>query len=201
MAEKLTGKQARFVDEYIVCLNGTEAARRAGYSGDDATLAVAASRMLRNDKISRAIGKRLERFAMPANEVLTQLTDIARGDIADTLTAFGAIDPLEAKRRGKSHIIKRFKTKITNYTDKDGQDHTTEETEVELYDRLAALQTLAKYHDLTNTVKVEDWHSEIIGLLRDGIVTPEQVEDELGTELARELFNSESIPSLTSGEN
>lgn len=198
--ERLTGKQARFVDEYIVCLNGTEAARRAGYAGDDATLAVAASRMLRNDKISRAIGKRLERFAMPANEVLTQLTDIARGDIADTLTAFGAIDPLEAKRRGKSHIIKRFKTKITTYTDKDGQDHITEETEIELYDRLSALQTLAKYHDLTNTVKVEDWHSEIIGLLRDGVITPEQVEDELGSELARELFNAESIPSLTSGE-
>ncbi len=28
----LTGKQARFVDEYMLCFNGAEAARRAGYS-------------------------------------------------------------------------------------------------------------------------------------------------------------------------
>ena len=32
MTEKLTTRQTKFVDEYILCGNGSEAARRAGYS-------------------------------------------------------------------------------------------------------------------------------------------------------------------------
>lgn len=34
------------------------------------------------------------------------------------------------------------------------------------------------------------WRGEIINLLKEGVVTPEQVRDELGSELAQELFNS-----------
>ena len=148
MAEKLTGKQQRFIDEYVVCLNGTEAARRAGYAGDDTVLAVDASRLLRNDKVLRAVDAALKEKAMPVNEVLAQLSDIGHGDIADALNSFGGVDPLEAKRRGKSHNIKRLKTKVSTFTDKDGQDHETTETEVEMYDRQAALNTLAKFYGL-----------------------------------------------------
>lgn len=32
----LTAKQRKFVDEYLICLNATEAAKRAGYSADGA---------------------------------------------------------------------------------------------------------------------------------------------------------------------
>lgn len=193
--DRLTAKQKRFIDEYVICLNGTEAARRAQYDGDDATLAVIASQNLRKLNISRAIGERLEQFAMPANEVLSQLTDIARDDITDALNAFGGIDIGEAKRRGKSHLIKRYKTKVTTITDKDGSEKEIIETEIEMYDRLAALQTLAKYHDLTNTIKVEDWRSEIIALLKEGKVSPEQVVEDLGYEIAQELFITAGVSS------
>jgi phage terminase small subunit len=193
--DRLTAKQKRFIDEYVICLNGTEAARRAQYDGDDATLAVIASQNLRKLNISRAIGERLEQFAMPANEVLSQLTDIARDDITDALNAFGGIDIGEAKRRGKSHLIKRYKTKVTTITDKDGSEKEIIETEIEMYDRLAALQTLAKYHDLTNTIKVEDWRSEIIALLKEGKVSPERVVEDLGYEIAQELFITAGVSS------
>jgi len=193
--DRLTAKQKRFIDEYVICLNGTEAARRAQYDGDDATLAVIASQNLRKLNISRAIGERLDQFAMPANEVLSQLTDIARDDITDALNAFGGIDIGEAKRRGKSHLIKRYKTKVTTITDKDGSEKEIIETEIEMYDRLAALQTLAKYHDLTNTIKVEDWRSEIIALLKEGKVSPEQVLEDLGYEIAQELFITAGVSS------
>lgn len=197
--ERLTGKQARFVDEYIICLNGTEAARRAGYKGENYTLASVASENLRKPNISRAIGERLDALAMPANEVLSQLTDIARDDISDAMNSMGALDVSEAIRRGKSHLIKRFKTKVTTITEKDGTEKEIIETEIEMHDRLAALQTLAKYYDLTNTIKVEDWRSEIIALIRDGKVRQDQVEEELGYDVAQELFITAGISSASDG--
>lgn len=199
---RLTGKQRRFVDEYVICLNGTEAARRAGYAGDDASLASQASHLLRNDKVLHAIDSALKQFAMPAYEVLGHLSDIGRGDIADTLSVGGRIDVLEAKRRGKSQNIKRIKEKVTTFTDKDGQEHETVETEIEMYDRQQALNTLAKFHALLiDRLKVVDWQDEVIALLRDEKITPEQVAEELGHELAQELFKRVGLPVASSGKD
>lgn len=195
-----------FVDHYIVCMNGTEAARLAGYGGDDASLASAASRLLRNVKVLKEIERRLETFSMSANEVLIHLTDVARGDIADALSPAGNIDPMEAKRRGKSHLIKRFKrkTKTITTTDKNGDngsDILEEELEIEMYDRMDALKTLAKFHSLLiDRVKVEDWRTDIIALLKDGKVTPEQVQHELGKPLAQELFESIGLQFTNEGK-
>lgn len=52
----LTAKQARFIDEYLVDANGTQAAIRAGYGAAGAR--VAAHRMLTNVAISSAIEAR-----------------------------------------------------------------------------------------------------------------------------------------------
>jgi len=53
---KLTAKQERFVAIYAG--NGTQAAKAAGYEGSDDTLAVTASKLLRNAKVRDAISKR-----------------------------------------------------------------------------------------------------------------------------------------------
>lgn len=191
-----------FVDHYIVCMNGTEAARLAQYSGDDATLAATASRLLRNDKVLREVSNRLDKYAMSANEVLIRLTDMARGDVGDALNSMGGIDPLEAKRRGKSHLIKRFKTKSVTTTSRDGKEDTDMyEAEVEMYDAQAALTTLMKFHGLLiDRVKHEDWRTDIIALLKEGKLTEDQLRDELGTELAEELFITSGIRSVNAGE-
>ena len=52
----LTAKQARFIDEYLVDANGTQAAIRAGYGAAGAR--VAAHRLLTNVAISSAIEAR-----------------------------------------------------------------------------------------------------------------------------------------------
>lgn len=191
MSEKPTGKQLLFAQHYIVTLNQTESARLAGYKGDDVTLASTGSRLIRNHKVLAYINAQLEQYAMAASEVITRLTDIARGDIADTLNPLGGIDPLEAKRRGKSHLIKRIKSKTTLIAGK-GDDDGMEihETEIEMHDSLKALDLLAKYYDLTNRIKIDDWRKDIIMLLRAGKVTPEQVTQELGVSIAQELFAS-----------
>jgi phage terminase small subunit len=60
-AQPSTGKMQAFIEQYFIChFNGTKAAKAAGYEGDDATLAVTASRLLRNAKVRTAIDARME---------------------------------------------------------------------------------------------------------------------------------------------
>ena len=56
---KLTEKQQRFVEEYLVDLNATQAAIRAGYSVKTAD--VQGSRMLRNVKVLRRLFREYSR--------------------------------------------------------------------------------------------------------------------------------------------
>lgn len=192
MADRLTGKQQRFVDEYIICLNATEACRRAGYAGNDNVLAKTGSENVRNPKILAAIDERLNVYAMSASEVLIHLTDIARGDIADALNSMGGIDPTEAVKRGKSHLIKRFKTKTITTEDSD-----IHETEIEMYDRLKALELLAKYHDLINKIRIDDWRTQAIADIRSGNLPFEALADAFDEDLATELFRAAGIPIST----
>ena len=72
-------KQARFVEEYAVDHNGTQAAIRAGYSSNGAE--VTGHRLLRDPKIATAL-RRVEqktttRLELTAELVLTGLLDIA----------------------------------------------------------------------------------------------------------------------------
>ena len=60
---KLSPKQERFVQEFLVCLNSAEAARRAGYSGDAHALAVTGSRNLQIPKIATIVRKKQDEFA------------------------------------------------------------------------------------------------------------------------------------------
>lgn len=196
MQDRLTIKERKFVYEYVNDGNGTEAARRAGYAGSDNVLASTASQLLRKPKILRALEELLAQSAMPANEVLMHLSDIARADIADAVGLFGAPDIGQASARGKSQMVKRIRTKTTTLEDKE-----IHETELEMYDRLKALELLAKYHDLVNRVKVDDWRTDIIALLRDGKITREQVEAELGKSLATELFDSIGLSTVVAGES
>jgi phage terminase small subunit len=76
-----TDKQKRFVEEYCVDFNATQAAIRAGYS--EKTAHVAGSRNLSDPDIKEAVEERLDKLAMSAGEATKRLGDIARGDISD----------------------------------------------------------------------------------------------------------------------
>ena len=64
---KLTPKQQRFVDEYLIDLNATQSAIRAGYSGKTAN--EQGSRLLVNVSISKAI-----ELAQSARQIRTLVT-------------------------------------------------------------------------------------------------------------------------------
>ena len=74
---KLTAKQERFVAEYLIDLNATQAAIRAGYAKKGA--AVEGSRLLANPKVAAAVAAaqaaRAERTEITQDYVLTSIRD------------------------------------------------------------------------------------------------------------------------------
>jgi phage terminase small subunit len=74
----LTPKQEAFVREYLIDLNGTQAAIRAGYSED--TAAVIASENLRKPNVAKAIQAELDarakRTQITADRVLAEIASI-----------------------------------------------------------------------------------------------------------------------------
>ena len=79
---KLTAKQQRFCDEYLVDLNATQAAIRAGYSKK--TAAVIASENLQKPNIAEYIEKRMAeknaKLIADQDEVMRYLTSVLRGE-------------------------------------------------------------------------------------------------------------------------
>lgn len=80
--EDLTDKQAAFVAEYLIDLNATQAAIRAGYSAN--TAEAQGSRLLSNVKVAEAVRSALDararRTEITADRVLEQFWAIATAD-------------------------------------------------------------------------------------------------------------------------
>ena len=93
---KLTPKQQRFVDEYLVDLNATQAAIRAGYS--EKTAYAVGYENLRKPQIAGAIQSRMdqrsEKTGVDAQYVLKRLHEIDQLDIADLLDDTGKVRPI-----------------------------------------------------------------------------------------------------------
>lgn len=92
----LTDKQRRFVDEYLVDLNATQAAIRAGYSAK--TAYSQAERLLRNVDVARAVedakAARAARVEVSADYVLRRLVEIDQMDVLDIMTDDMSLKPV-----------------------------------------------------------------------------------------------------------
>lgn len=86
---KLTAKQQRFCDEYLIDLNATQAAIRAGYSEKNARNI--ASENLAKPNIKEYIEKRMkdkeDALIADQNEVLKYLTAVLRGETKASVLA------------------------------------------------------------------------------------------------------------------
>lgn len=80
--ERLTRKQKRFIEEYLIDCNATQAAIRAGYKESNARQT--ATENLAKPYISEAIKKRMDEISSErvatAQEVLEFLTSVMRGE-------------------------------------------------------------------------------------------------------------------------
>lgn len=85
MAARLTDKQKRFVAEYLVDLNATAAAKRAGYS--EKTAYSMGQRLLKKVEIQKAVqnanNARQERTEITQDYVIKKLKEITDKDASD----------------------------------------------------------------------------------------------------------------------
>lgn len=125
----LNDKQQRFADEYLIDLNATQAAIRAGYS--EKTAGAQAARLLKNVNVSAYINERMsdqkEDTIASADEVMRYLTSVIRG-------------------QSRSHVLAR---------DELGAERIVEKPPDEK-ERLKAAELMGKRHQLfTDKVQVD----------------------------------------------
>jgi len=148
-APKLSARQSAFVAEYLVDLNATQAAIRAGYSAK--TAQEQSSRLLSNviveAAIAKAQAKRAEKTGINAEWVLTRLASEATADLADLYDANGAIKPIHdwplIWRQGLVAGIKHQEIK-----DSEGNATGDYVVEVKLSDRIKRIELIGKHVDV-----------------------------------------------------
>lgn len=150
----LTPKQERFVREYLVDLNATQAAIRAGYSKKTAN--EQGSRLLAHVSIQEAIAKGTEKKAakleVTADRVLRELALIGFCDMADHVD-IGSEGEVRVKTfdempEGSSRVISGIKEKkrILGSGEGDGNEVIMEATlEYKHHDKVKALELLGKH--------------------------------------------------------
>ena len=99
---KLTRKQQRFADEYLVDANATQAAIRAGYS--EKTAYSQGQRLLKNVEVKKYIEEQFERIhnekIADAQEVMMYLTSVLRGEsLSEIVVVEGTGDGCSYARR------------------------------------------------------------------------------------------------------
>jgi len=146
----LTAKQRLFAQHYVELLNGTRAAKAAGYS--EAGAHTEASRLLRNAVVKRYIEKLFAAGKMGKDEVIGRLQALANADIGNYLQVVKVIrngvevdewrfNLVKAINDGNTSLIKSIKR------DKFG-------VVVELHDKVRTLELIGKHHRLFADVTI-----------------------------------------------
>lgn len=181
--KKLTAKQQRFCDEYLIDLNATQAAIRAGYS--ERTANEQGSRLLANVSVQKYLQKRktdrIERTEITQDMVLLELANIAFSNAADyaavvekDVTIEGADGEIITALDADGHPLKYRTVEPVLTADltesqkralsviKKGRDGF----EIKPYDKIRALELLGKHLGMfTEQVKVTgDVNNPMAGL-------------------------------------
>lgn len=134
----LTDKQAAFVREYLVDLNATQAARRAGYSSANADKI--GSELLGKTRVAEAIqgaqARRAERTEITADRVIEEIAAIAFAHMGQYATwgddRVSLRDSAEVDARAVSEVkqtVSQFGSSVA----------------IKLHDKLSALEKLGKH--------------------------------------------------------
>lgn len=143
---KLTEKQRRFVAEYLIDLNATQAAIRAGYSVK--TAKDIGSQNLAKLNISQAIAERMaersKRTGVNQDRVVLELAKIAFINAADVIDSDDATIKAGATADDTA-AIQSVKVKVIPTKEGEGV-----EREIRLNDKLKALELLGKHLGMWN---------------------------------------------------
>ena len=137
---KLTDKQQRFVDEYLIDLNATQAAIRAGYSvrtaNEQGTQNLA--KLSIQDAISKKMAERSKRTGVNQDRVVLELAKVAFAKMTDIVDSKGRIK--EDASPDDLACIESIK-----YKESDNEYGGSVEREVKIASKLKALELLGKH--------------------------------------------------------
>lgn len=138
---KLSAKQERFCEEYLIDLNATQAAIRAGYSVNSAG-SIGSENLEKPEiraRIDAALAERSKRTGINADRVLRELGRIAFVNAVDVIDMQDATVKGDAERDDTAAIAS-VKVKVIPGEDGDGV-----EREIRLADKLKALELCGKH--------------------------------------------------------
>lgn len=139
----LTEKQQRFADEYLIDLNATQAAIRAGYSAKSAEQQ--GSTLLRNPKVSAYIDERMaalsRRTGVNQERIIRELARVAFLDPTQ-LVNMDSAELLDSASADDRAAIASVKVKTMS------GDTEMIEREVKFADKLKALELLGKRYGM-----------------------------------------------------
>lgn len=147
MAKKagLTEKQQRFVDEYLIDLNATQAAIRAGYSVKTAN--EQGSQLLAKLSIQQAIAEQMaersKRTGINQDRVVLELAKIALVKMTDIVDSHGKI-----KSDASSDDLACIES--VKYKESESDTGSSVEREVKIASKLKALELLGKHLGMWN---------------------------------------------------
>lgn len=147
----LTAKQARFVEEYLLDLNATQAAVRAGYSQKTAK-DIGCQNLAKLDianAIAEAQAERSNRTEINQDWVLQKLAEIVNANMADYVSVDedgqSHVD-LSNVSRDKFAVITELTSDRLNSRGSGGEKHSeTVRTKIKLSDRQSALDKIARH--------------------------------------------------------
>lgn len=148
-SKKLTEKQKLFVAEYLVDLNATKAAVRAGYT--EKTARIHSSKMLANANIqqliSESLRKRTDKLEITSERILSELAYMGFSNMLDYIgtTEFGdAYVDLSSLTREQAKAIQEIT--VEAYTEGRGEDaREIKRTKFKLADKRGSLELLGKH--------------------------------------------------------
>lgn len=144
----MNAKQARFVAEYLVDMNATQAALRAGYSpksADQQGFALLKHPEVR-EALSKAQSRQLQQAGITAQKVLDELGKLSFSNVKHLFDQVGNLKPIHLLTDEEAACIASLEVIKKNAEAGDGKIDTVHK--VRVWDKTRSLEMLAKHFGL-----------------------------------------------------
>lgn len=140
--DKLTDKQKTFCEEYLIDLNATQAAIRAGYS-EKTAYSIGNENLIKpeiQNYIKELMDARSKITRITAQMVVEELAKIGFSNIQDYIKEGFTIEEIQSLRKEHAAAISSIETETIQF---DGGSNT--KVKFKLHDKLSALEKLGKH--------------------------------------------------------
>lgn len=211
----LNDRQERFVAEYLVDLNATKAAIRAGYSSDYKSAGVIATRLLADVRITNAIERSYSQIysslGVKAQRALAEIVRLALSDTRELFDDAGNLRNIKDLPDSIAPAISSVEVVRRPSANKDDPDEYVHK--IRLWDKTKALNMLGKHLGLLkDTLEINGqlnvtgspvpldqlpvWHKMITISILEGKQISKELETKIIDELGIDLGNDSGVKLL-----